>query len=268
MTNLDTLSKNLIDSFNQIKEERVLTYNNQLVEDFINQAIKVILFDFLNFKKENLKLNLEKLVIYLKQLKIREKDIQTFLNNLVEIRNYLNGSLEAIKQGDPACDSYSEIVLSYLGFEAITYYRIANNLYKLNYKVLARMISELAHEKTGIDINPGASIGKNFFIDHGTGIVIGQTCIIGDNVKLYQGITLGALSLKQGALLKNQKRHPTVLNNVTIYANASIFGGDTIIGNNVTIGANVYLTHSIEDNKVCFISSHGIQIEDEKLAKY
>lgn len=148
---------------------------------------------------------------------------------------------------DPACDSLEEIKLTYPGFKAIVYYRIANILFKKNKKLEARIVSELAHSETGIDIHPGASIGSPFFIDHGTGTVIGETSIIGRFVRIYQGVTLGALSPKQGQKIKGVKRHPTILDNVTIYAGATLLG-DITIGNNVTIGGGVFLLESIPDN--------------------
>ena len=157
---------------------------------------------------------------------------------------------KAIYDNDPAADSINQVLETYLCFYAIVAYRIANYIY-LNYdKRIARIISEHAHFKTAIDIHPNAKIGKSFCIDHGTGIVIGQTSIIKDNVKLYHGVTLGALSLKDKRNLINVKRHPTILNNVTIYCNASIFGGKTIIGNNCIIGSNQTITTSLLDNTV------------------
>ncbi|MCR4879895.1 MAG: serine O-acetyltransferase [Bacilli bacterium] len=155
----------------------------------------------------------------------------------------------AIYNGDPASSGVHEIISTYPGFLAIFCYRIAHLFYNYNMKHLARVISEYAHSRTGIDIHPGAQIGESFFIDHGTGIVIGETSIIGNNCKIYQGVTLGALSLKDGRALINKKRHPTLLNNVVIYSGASIFGGNTIIGNNVTIGANAEIKESVSDNQ-------------------
>lgn len=177
---------------------------------------------------------------------------------LSEIRVNLLGDVTAIYNGDPSCNSLSEVILTYPGFIAISAYRIAHALYELSLKSVARIISEYAHSRTGIDINPGAQIGKNFFIDHGTGIVIGETCVIGNNVKIYQGVTLGAMSLKKGQSLRGTKRHPTIEDDVTIYSGASIFGGDTIIGKGSTIGSSSYITKSIPNysivkNKPCDI---------------
>lgn len=171
-----------------------------------------------------------------------------FIEKLNKIKILLEEDINAFIDGDPAANSKEEIILTYPGFYAIFVYRVSNLLYKENIKLVPRIMSEYAHSITGIDIHPGATIGKRFFIDHGTGVVIGETSIIGDDVKIYHGVTLGAMSLGKGKLLKNVKRHPTILNNVTIYSGVSIFGGDTIIGNNVTIGGNVTITKSVPDN--------------------
>ena len=171
-----------------------------------------------------------------------------FKDSFFNIKQYINKDLAFFMDSDPASDNKEEIIYAYPGFKAIFLYRIAHVIYQLGLVVEARLISEKAHSFTGIDIHPGATIGSPFFIDHGTGIVIGQTTIIGNNVKIYQGVTLGALSLAKGYLLKGQKRHPTVKDNVTIYAGASILGGDVIIGSNSVIGSNVFITESIPDN--------------------
>ena len=171
-----------------------------------------------------------------------------FFNELSKVKTKLEKDLDYFFESDPACDNKDEIIYCYPGFKAIVYHRIAHILYNLNLKLQARIISEEAHFMTGIDIHPGAKIGCPFFIDHGTGIVIGETAIIGDYVKIYQGVTLGALSLRGGRSIKNMKRHPTIGSHVTIYANASILGGDVTVGDNVVIGANVYITKSIPSN--------------------
>lgn len=175
---------------------------------------------------------------------------EEFFVSLPSIKEALMLDIKAMYEGDPAASSYEEIVTTYPGFTAIYCYRIAHKFYEMGLKHIARLISEYAHSRTGIDINAGATIGKSFFIDHGTGIVIGETSVIGDNCKIYQGVTLGAISLKDGRALADKKRHPTLLNNVVIYSGASIFGGETIIGNNVTIGANVEIKESVPDNTV------------------
>lgn len=168
-----------------------------------------------------------------------------FLERLPRLKELLDGDVEAIYEGDPAANSKDEVVLAYPGFLAISAYRIAHELLGMGYSFIARIISEYAHSKTGIDIHPGADIGPHFFIDHGTGIVIGETTKIGKNVKIYQGVTLGALSLKEGRLLHGKKRHPTVEDGVTIYSGASIFGGETVIGEGSTIGSNAFITSSV-----------------------
>ena len=175
--------------------------------------------------------------------KLAEHTALALLEELPEIKRKITLDVEAVFKGDPAARSKEEIILSYPGLEAILIYRIANFLYTNGVPIIPRIMSEYIHGKTGIDINPGATIGESFFIDHGTGIVIGETTIIGNNVKIYQGVTLGALSVKKE--LKNKKRHPTIEDDVTIYAGATILGGETTIGRGSTIGGNTWVTHSI-----------------------
>lgn len=167
---------------------------------------------------------------------------------LPDVAKMLTKDVAAIYEGDPAATSAEEVVLSYPGFYAITIYRIAHEFYKRNIPLIPRLMTEYAHEKTGIDIHAGAKIGEYFFIDHGTGIVIGETTTIGDRVKIYQGVTLGARSFEldeNGNPVKGIKRHPDIGNNVIIYANATILGGNTKIGDGAVIGGNVWLTHSV-----------------------
>ena len=183
--------------------------------------------------------------------KIREMantQCMTFLSRLPSIRVILFTDVEAAYDGDPAAYSKDEIIYSYPGLQAITVYRMAHELFLLNVPVIPRMMTEYAHSKTGIDIHPGATIGKYFFIDHGTGIVIGETTIIGEHVKVYQGVTLGGLSTSGGQALKGIKRHPTIEDNVTIYSGASILGGDTVIGTGSMIGGNAFVTRSVPPN--------------------
>ena len=156
--------------------------------------------------------------------------------------------LEAAFVGDPAAKSKSEIICSYPGFLAIFVYRAAHILYEAGVPLIPRIMTEYAHSRTGIDINAGATIGRRFFIDHGTGVVIGETTVIGDNVKIYQGVTLGALSTRLGRKLGGKKRHPTIENDVTIYSGATILGGDTVIGEGSVIGGNVFITESVPKN--------------------
>lgn len=177
----------------------------------------------------------------------REKS-RVFLEQLPRIKAEVLTDIQAIYEGDPSAPCLQEIVICYPGFYATFIYRIAHVLYQLDVPFLPRIMSEYAHEKTGIDINPGARIGTSFCIDHGTGIVIGQTARLGDHVKLYQGVTLGARSFKRdsaGAVVKGGKRHPDVGSRVTIYANATVLGGDTVIGDDCVIGADVWVTHSV-----------------------
>ena len=168
-----------------------------------------------------------------------------FFKQIPKIRDYLDTDLQACYDGDPAAYSKGEIILSYPGLTATTINRIAHELYVLKVPLIPRMMTEYAHSKTGIDIHPGATIGKYFMIDHGTGIVIGETSIIGEHVKIYQGVTIGGLSTRGGQALKGVKRHPTIENNVTIYSGASILGGETIIGADTVIGANAFITSSV-----------------------
>ncbi len=168
-----------------------------------------------------------------------------FFEKIPTIREYVEGDLLATYDGDPAASSLEEIILAYPGLIAITTYRLAHELYLLNVPVIPRLMTEFAHSRTGIDIHPGATIGKHFFIDHGTGIVVGETSIIGNNVKIYQGVTIGALSTRGGQKLSGKKRHPTIEDNVVIYAGASILGGETVIGANSIIGGNTFITSSV-----------------------
>ncbi len=171
-----------------------------------------------------------------------------FLGRLPALRTLLGTDLQAAFEGDPAASSHDEVVFSYPGFLAITIYRIAHELHGLQVPLIPRIMTEYAHGLTGIDIHPGAMIGENFFIDHGTGVVIGETTNIGRNVKIYQGVTLGALSTRGGQTLRGSKRHPTIEDDVMIYPNASILGGDTIIGRGATINGNVFITQSVPPN--------------------
>jgi serine O-acetyltransferase len=174
-----------------------------------------------------------------------------FLLRLPHVRKKLTGDVGAAYDGDPAAKSFDEIILCYPGLAAIAVYRVAHELYMLEIPLIPRIMAEFAHSKTGIDIHPGASIGDNFFIDHGTGVVIGETSVIGNAVRIYQGVTLGALSFKKdkdGRVMKGGKRHPTIDDNVVIYAGATILGGETVVGKNSIIGGNVWLLESVPPN--------------------
>lgn len=190
-----------------------------------------------------------------------ERITAEFLRQLPKIRSLVDMDLSAAFDGDPAAGSREEIIIAYPGLYAITVHRLAHALYSLNVPFIPRMMAEYAHGKTGIDIHPGASIGKHFFIDHGTGIVIGETTVIGDNVKIYQGVTLGALSTRGGQRLHGQKRHPTIEDNVTIYAGASILGGETVIGRGSIIGSNAFITRSVEPGTRVSVSNRELQFK-------
>lgn len=177
-----------------------------------------------------------------------DRIVMELMNKFPEIRKILQTDIQAAYDGDPAATSTEEILLSYPSIQAVCIHRIAHELYKLNVKIIPRIMSEYAHELTGIDIHPGASIGHSFFIDHGTGVVVGETCTIGNNVKIYQGVTLGALSFpsdENGNPIKGIKRHPDIEDNVIIYAGATILGGKTKIGHDTVLGSNIWLTHSV-----------------------
>jgi serine O-acetyltransferase len=171
-----------------------------------------------------------------------------FIHALPDIQQMIFKDVEAELQGDPAASSKEEIIFSYPGIFAIFVYRIAHILYELKVPFIPRIMTEYAHGKTGIDINPGAKIGEYFFIDHGTGIVIGETTVIGNHVKIYQGVTLGALSTRKGQALSGVKRHPTIEDYVVIYANTTILGGETIVGRNSVVAGNTFVTESIPEN--------------------
>ena len=193
--------------------------------------------------------------------KTPEELCNAFIEQLPEVKKLLIKDIEAIYEGDPAAKCHQEVLICYPGFYAISIYRIANVLYKLKVPLIPRIMTEFAHEKTGVDIHAGATIGEYFCIDHGTGIVIGETTTIGNRVKIYQGVTLGAKSFKvdeNGNPVKDIKRHPDIGNNVVIYANATILGGDTKIGDNCIIGGNTWLTHSVESGKVVYYNEKPI----------
>lgn len=189
-----------------------------------------------------------------------------FLERIPELRSVLAMDVQAAYDGDPACKNLDEVIFCYPGLEAVTVYRLAHELHRLGVPFIPRMMTEWAHKETGIDIHPGARIGHHFFIDHGTGVVIGETCEIGDHVKLYQGVTLGALSFPtdaDGNLIRHMKRHPTIEDRVVIYANATILGGKTIIGHDSVIGSSVWLTSSVEPHSTVTIESPRLRIRAE-----
>ena len=192
---------------------------------------------------------------------------EKFINRLVEMRSILSGDVQAAYDGDPAAINCDEIILAYPGLLAITVHRLSHDLYVQEVPILPRMMSEWAHRETGVDIHPGARIGENFFIDHGTGVVIGETTDIGKNVKVYQGVTLGALSFprdERGQIIRGAKRHPTVEDDVTIYANAIILGGETVLGEGCVVGGSVFLTKSVSPGATVAITPPTLRVKDKK----
>ena len=190
-----------------------------------------------------------------------------FLEQLPRLRAELAKDVQAAYDGDPACQSHDEVIFCYPGLEAITVYRVAHLLHKLEISFIPRMMTEWAHGRTGIDIHPGATIGEYFFIDHGTGVVIGETCEIGNHVKIYQGVTLGALSFPtdgEGNLVRGQKRHPTIEDGVVIYANATVLGGRTVIGRDSVVGSSVWLTRSVEPGTTIVLEQPRLKMRNDE----
>jgi serine O-acetyltransferase len=186
-----------------------------------------------------------------------------FLDRIPAIREVLAGDVQAAYDGDPAAMNTDEILLSYPGVLAVTVYRFAHELYSMKIPLIPRIMTEWAHNTTGVDIHPGARIGRNFFIDHATGVVIGETTDIGENVKLYQGVTLGALSFakdERGRLIRGQKRHPTVADSVTVYANATVLGGETFVGEGAVVGGSVFLTTSVPPDATVSIKAPELRV--------
>lgn len=223
----------------------------------------------LNNLYDSLKEQIEIAILYQGEEKekaqLRAEEITgRFVKRLPEIQKMLLKDVQAGFDGDPAAKSKEEIIFSYPGFYAIYVYRIAHELYLEKVPFIPRIMSEFAHGKTGIDINPGATIGEYFFIDHGTGVVIGETTKIGNNVKIYQGVTLGALSTRMGQQFADVKRHPTIEDNVTIYSNSSVLGGETVIGENTIIGGNTFITESIPANTKVSAKSPELVIKKPK----
>lgn len=232
--------------FNSLpKKDKVILFLNEvrnyLFPGYFEEIMGTI-EEYKRVKKEELK------TLFLNYICSDEDKLNNFLIKIERLKFILKTDIEMTYMSDPASESLDEIIIAYPGIYAISVYRIAHVLYELKIPIIPRIMSEYAHSKTGIDIHPGASIDKYFFIDHGTGIVIGETSVIGHHVKIYHGVTLGALSLKKGQELRGSKRHPTIGNNVTIYSGACILGGNTVIGDNSTLGCNVFLTESIKEN--------------------
>ena len=230
--------------------EKFIRLNQELIfKELFNNKLKYKIFEKIHFLK---------IKRILRKFGANKNTISFFCNESKKLKKILLEDAEFTYQCDPASEGIDEIILTYPGFFAVFCYRIAHILKSVNVRLLPRMISEVAHTQTGIDIHPGATIGHPFCIDHGTGIVIGETSIVGNYVKMYQGVTLGALSLKEGQNLKNIKRHPTIGNNVTLYADAFVFGGDTVIGDNVIVGNNAIIRESVDANKVVYLKNEVI----------
>jgi serine O-acetyltransferase len=196
-----------------------------------------------------------------------QQEALNLIKKLPRLKKMLGEDVQAAYQGDPAAKGYDEIIFSYPSILAISIYRMAHELFVQEIPLIPRMMAEYSHSITGIDIHPGARIGSYFFIDHGTGVVIGETSVLGDHVRIYQGVTLGALSLpmeEKGELLRKSKRHPTLEDRVTVYAGATILGGDTVIGSGSVIGGNVWLTHSVPPGTTVMIEPPRLRYKDEK----
>lgn len=261
----DNRTVNKIDIYNQPDKSAIV--------DVVEKILKILYPGYYSDKvykiytlKNNMSATIEDVIFHLKKQIIvvlkycREEALNTeqeleekakritllFMKKIPYIRSILETDIEAAYEGDPAAGSKDEIIFSYPGLYAVSIYRVAHELTLLGVPMIPRIMTEYAHGITGIDIHPGATIGKYFFIDHGTGIVIGETTEIGEHVKIYQGVTLGGLSTRGGQKLSGKKRHPTIGNNVTIYSGASILGGETVIGDDVVVGGNTFIVNSIE----------------------
>ena len=252
---LDSLQKLIFPGYFETKRlsgEYIEYYVGELVENVKYKLEKQIVYA-LRCCPDGMKLNEEK------KAELAVEKTASFLETIPRIQEYLDTDVQATFDGDPAAASYDEIIYSYPGIYAIMVARIAHELYLLSVPLIPRIMTEHAHSLTGIDINPGAQIGKYFCIDHGTGIVIGETSVIGNHVKMYQGVTLGGISTAAGQQLKGKKRHPTIMDNVTIYSGASILGGDTVIGEGTVIGGNVFVTSSVEANQRVTIKNQELR---------
>jgi serine O-acetyltransferase len=262
----DERSVNKIDILNQPDKAAII--------DVVDKLLKILYPGYYSDKvykiyslKNNMSATIEDVIFHLKkqimivmkyceeQSDVSEQELDekarvmtlAFMKKIPYIREILETDIEAAYEGDPAASCKDEIILSYPGLFAITVYRIAHELHLLKVPMIPRIMTEHAHSITGVDIHPGATIGRYFFIDHGTGIVIGETTVIGEHVKIYQGVTLGGLSTRGGQSLRGKKRHPTIGNNVTIYSGASILGGETVVGDGVVVGGNTFIVDSVEE---------------------
>ena len=288
---IDEIVASILDDYKDervIKQEAMFTQpDSEIVSDILQKLIKIVFPGFFRDKEyrfynlssrttvllEDVMYNLNKQIALAlpqdcaNQEKCRERleaeaseICLKFFRTIPKIREYVETDVQAFFDGDPAAYNCNEIILCYPGLLAITTNRIAHELLLLGVPLIPRMMTEYAHSKTGIDIHPGATIGKYFFIDHGTGIVVGETTVIGEHVKVYQGVTLGALSTRGGQQLKGVRRHPTIEDNVIIYSGASILGGDTVIGKGAVIGSNAFITCSIEEGARVSIKNQELNI--------
>lgn len=252
---IESLRRIVFPGYFRNKSYRVYTVRNNIsmiLEDVIFKLIRQI----------SIVLHYDEKYVDLNENEINENAERItfeFLDKIPKIRSYIETDVQAAYDGDPAAYNKDEIIYSYPGLYAILVNRLAHELFLLGVPLIPRVMTEHAHSKTGIDIHPGATIGKYFFIDHGTGIVIGETTEIGDNVKIYQGVTLGALSTRGGQSLRNKKRHPTIEDNVTIYSGASILGGETVVGKNAVIGGNAFITRSIPEGAKVSIKNQELR---------
>jgi serine O-acetyltransferase len=283
----------MVDSYRRepdiIKIETGKQINKAIVIDILEDLRRLIFAGFFGGKRlredgleyfvgevlENLIYNIERQIRRALRAQILDENEVTseasvktraFLETLPKIRNLLAMDVDSFLDGDPAASSKEEIILSYPGIYAIMVSRLAHELYLLDVPLIPRMMTEHAHGLTGIDIHPGATIGHHFFLDHGTGIVVGETAIIGNYVKIYQGVTLGAHSTRGGRALRDIKRHPTIEDHVTIYSGASIFGGDTVIGDGVVIGSNAFITKSVPEKTRVSIRDPELQFKSDDVA--
>lgn len=252
--NQNIYQSNFLDKKIFFNKKKIKYWINEMSDWLFCSQIEYLDFDFFLKKEGELRTLLIKLLESEQFSREEAMEIATtFFNNCENLHQTLVKDLNAVLEFDPAAKSKNEVLIAYPGFFAITVHRIAFQLWKNKAQILARLIAEYAHGKTGIDIHPAAVIGEHFMIDHGTGIVIGETAVIGDYVKIYQGVTLGALTVSKSEA--TEKRHPTIEDNVTIYANATILGGKTIIGKDAVIGGNVWITNSIEPKSLVYHKS-------------
>ena len=253
-----------LDAAKLIQDIRTLVFPEYFIETMSVENSKEVITPLLDCVQNQLKSAFSILEVYeSKSTQIKKNNLdricEQFLLKLPSLREQLEADAQFFKQSDPACDAIDEIIVCYPGFYAVLVYRIAHEMHQLDFLLLARRLSEEAHQKVGVDIHPQATIGVPFFMDHATGIVVGQTTTIGKRVKLYQGVTLGALSTNVEDPKK--KRHPTLEDDVTVYANATILGGNTVIGAGSTIGGNVWLTKSVEKGTKVIVDPNVYQKE-------